>query len=444
MTTPIVILHGWSDDKESFRNLAHKLQGKLERPITDLWLGDYISLDDDVNVDDIIDAMQRAWLDAKLPTADVIIHSTGGLVIRHWMQKYYVSKNSKPPIRNLVMLAPANFGSPLAHTGRTILGRIFKGDREGGKPFQTGTHVLKSLEMASPYTWQLAEKDRFAPNAFSKFGVRCTVIVGNHGYKGLRSLANKDGSDGTVYVATANLNCARLPLRVKRQDGEFEVGKIEEARGETAFLVLDGFDHGSVTGNKSCPAKLLNPIVEALTVTQKNFPDWKRKCATATARVTNKYSGEADSDRHAFQNLVVHVIDDQGNEVDDYVIEFYGDFLEEEDELADVFNQKVVRGVHAYKDNASYRSFMIDSSVLFRYIDSSRETLSISLSALPDINQERTLAGYRTFEDDDIGALKIPYQELKKYFSPHRTLFVEITLPRYQKPEVFSLENLQN
>ena len=443
MTTPIVILHGWSDDKESFRNLAQKLRQKLNRPVTDLWLGDYISLDDDVKVDDIIDAMQRAWQAAKLPESDVVIHSTGGLVIRHWMQKYYVAKDSKPPVRNLVMLAPANFGSPLAHTGRTILGRVFKGDRKGGKPFQTGTHVLKSLEMASPYSWKLAEQDRFAPNAFSKYGVRCTVIVGNHGYEGLRSLANKDGSDGTVYVATANLNCARLPIRVKRDSGTFDIGTLEEAKGETAFLILDGFNHGSVTGNLSCPAALLNPIVGALSVTRASFPQWKRDCATATARVTKKYAKKPERDQHAFQNLVIHVVDDQGHEVSDYVIEFYGDFNEENDRLASVFNQDVVRVVHAYKDNASYRSFMIDTTVLFSYIDEHQETLRISLSALPDINEERTLAGYRTFEDEDIDALVIPYAELRKYFSEHRTLFVEITLPRYQKAEVFTLEQLQ-
>jgi len=45
--------------------------------------------------------MQRAWLDAGLAEADVVIHSTGGLVIRHWMHKYYVAKENKPPVRNL-------------------------------------------------------------------------------------------------------------------------------------------------------------------------------------------------------------------------------------------------------------------------------------------------------------------------------------------------------
>ncbi len=33
-------------------------------------------------------------------------------------------------------------------------------------------------------------------------------------------------------------------------------------------------------------------------------------------------------------------------------------------------------------------------------------------------------------------------RELRKYFSENRTLFVEITLPCYQKAEVFTLENL--
>ena len=74
------------------------------------------------------------------------------------------------------MLAPANFGSPLAHKGRALLGRAIKGFGSG---FETGTHILRSLEMASPYTWELAERDRFGANVFSRDGVRCTVIVGN-------------------------------------------------------------------------------------------------------------------------------------------------------------------------------------------------------------------------------------------------------------------------
>ncbi len=164
---------------------------------------------------DLIRGLARAWKDRKLPTAakgaDVIIHSTGGLIIRDWMYSLYIAKDKKPPVNNLVMLAPANFGSPLAHKGRAFYGRVLKGFNSARR-FETGTQILKALEMASPYSWELAQNDRFKKNAFSASAVRATVIVGNTGYGGISSLANEDGSDGTVYVSTANLNCEHLEI----------------------------------------------------------------------------------------------------------------------------------------------------------------------------------------------------------------------------------------
>ncbi|MGV8690956.1 hypothetical protein ACV35Z_33425, partial [Pseudomonas aeruginosa] len=47
----------------------------------------------------------------------------------------------------------------LAHKGRSFIGRVLKGwNRFVG---QTGTQVLKGLELGSPYSWQLAERDLF-------------------------------------------------------------------------------------------------------------------------------------------------------------------------------------------------------------------------------------------------------------------------------------------
>ena len=43
---------------------------------------------------------------------DLIVHSTGGLVARRWISMYYRDRSC--PVRNLVTLAPANFGSQLA------------------------------------------------------------------------------------------------------------------------------------------------------------------------------------------------------------------------------------------------------------------------------------------------------------------------------------------
>ena len=163
-------------------------------------LADYISMEDEVRFDDIVTAMQAAWDRHGLPTetgsVDAIAHSTGALVIRDWLQRNY--EPERAPIKHLLMLAPANFGSPLAHKGRSFIARVYKGfiaTRPKGEAFETGTEILKGLELASPYTWGLANRDRFGPDGtmYQPGNVLCTVLVGNTGYRGISSIANEDG-----------------------------------------------------------------------------------------------------------------------------------------------------------------------------------------------------------------------------------------------------------
>ena len=223
---PLVIIHGWSDDSSSFVNLAEQISNETGREIESIFLGNYVSLDDDVQMSDIVSALSRAWTKKKLPIqakgVDVIVHSTGGLVIRDWMASKWVNKGKKPPVNNLVLLAPANFGSPLAHKGRAFYGRVVKGF-SSEKKFETGTHVLKALEMASTYSWDLAEIDRFNKNCFGASRVRATTIIGNTGYSGISSIANANGSDGTVYCAAANLNCHSLKIEFPRSSNEVKI-----------------------------------------------------------------------------------------------------------------------------------------------------------------------------------------------------------------------------
>ncbi|MGV8364783.1 alpha/beta hydrolase, partial [Pseudomonas aeruginosa] len=95
-------------------------------------------------------------------TVDVVVHSTGALVLRDWLTRHFDPASA--PVKRFLMLAPANFGSPLAHKGRSFIGRVLKGwNRFVG---QTGTQVLKGLELGSPYSWQLAERDLFGAEAW--------------------------------------------------------------------------------------------------------------------------------------------------------------------------------------------------------------------------------------------------------------------------------------
>ncbi len=446
---PIVIIHGWSDHSASFDKLARRLARETGQPTAQIWLADYISLDDEVRLDDLSAGLERAWGDRQLPTGanaiDVVVHSTGGLVIRAWMQHFYHARGQRPPVQNLVMLAPANFGSPLAHKGRSLIGRVFKG-ASSDRPFETGGQILRALEMASPISWTLAEEDRFAPNVFSGAGVRCTVLVGNTGYSGIRSLANEPGSDGTVYVATANLNCARLSIDVVRSPGdamdEIRLTDEVESRGRTAFRVLDGLDHSEITGNERLTQALLDPILDGLRVKANGFGAWCDDCDAHTAALVEKYARKTDPEHHAFQNTVFRVSDDQGAMVDEYTVEFYGNFDDSRDRWARVFHNEILTKVHAYGDNAAYRSMMIDVTRLRREVGRQEDDLKFSFSALPDIREDRNRVGYKSIGMNDIGQLVLNHAAIHKYFQPNRTLLVDIRLPRYQRPEVFRLTPL--
>lgn len=48
----------------------------------------------------------------KIHDLNIVVHSTGGLVIRHWIWRYYNHRIDECPVKRLVMLAPANLDLP--------------------------------------------------------------------------------------------------------------------------------------------------------------------------------------------------------------------------------------------------------------------------------------------------------------------------------------------
>ena len=59
MPKQVAILHGWSDDSDSFKPLAKFLKKNGYRTVP-LFLGDYISLRDDVKIDDVAKRMRQS------------------------------------------------------------------------------------------------------------------------------------------------------------------------------------------------------------------------------------------------------------------------------------------------------------------------------------------------------------------------------------------------
>ena len=155
----VLVIHGWSDDSGSFKPLGNKLRSAGFDAL-DVWLADYVSMDDDVTVTDAAKRMEEV-IGALVAVGtiaapfDMVVHSTGGLVARNWLVMFDCARKARW-LKRLVMLAPANYGSALAAKGKSFIGRVTKGISNG---FSTGTQMLNALELGSPFQWGLALSD---------------------------------------------------------------------------------------------------------------------------------------------------------------------------------------------------------------------------------------------------------------------------------------------
>lgn len=432
---PTVIIHGWSDSAKSFAPLADfvaQIQG--EPPLT-IRLADWISMNDEVTYEDIAVAMERAWA-ASLPKAaravDVIVHSTGALVVRDWMTRFYRPETA--PVRRFLMLAPANFGSPLAHKGRSFIGRAIKGWGEPG--FQTGERVLKGLELGSPYSFALASRDLFDAGAlwYGPGRILATVIVGNQGYSGVESIANEAGGDGTVRISTANLNASRLELVLDSRQN-VRRAQYTAPRGTVAFAIAGSENHSTVAfkdrGPRSGGTRTL--IEQALRVTDDDFGNgfpWQQRIDALTAGTVSP----------RFQNTVTYVRDDLGHDVADYFVEFYRKGARDETFEQRLY-EKFIRSVHPYADNSAYRSLYLDIDALDAALEAHPDTAQIflSLTAQPVYKPTRHPVGFDPLKSTAEAGLRIPAAEIPNYFRPHRTLLVAVTLERTIDDRVFQI-----
>ncbi|MFC2150097.1 esterase/lipase family protein [Calditrichota bacterium] len=449
MANPVVLIHGWSDDSKAMEPLANYIHDDLGLKTQHINLADYLSMDDSVTFDDINAAMDKAWTLSRNPkSVDVVVHSTGGLVIRNWLHEYFTKNKLPSPVHRLLMLAPANFGSPLAHKGTSMVGRVVKG-WSSEKRFEVGEQLLKGLELASPFSWYLGLEDLFGEGTiFHKEGVLCTVMVGNSGYKGIKAAANEEGSDGTVRVSTANLNCAYLEVDLSKSDRpEFN---LKLSNGQTAFLVLDGYNHATIKeafGKKSADFK------KALTVTPTQFNSWCEQTQKRTNAILKKYSNR-DKYKHGYQNTVFHVhdqfsenhqYDQQAGDVEDYFIEFFNEDGEAQWAEDLFYGRQIIRTTHPFSENSAYRAMLIDVTELYKKLAKlkRKSKLQVSLSAKPDIRSGNNQVGYDSFvEGSAIGAIALSEDEIKMTFVANRTLLVDIKLNREQSPEVFRLKTL--
>lgn len=500
MKNQVAILHGWSDNSDSFKPLAAFLK-KNDFKNVSLWLGDYISKDDDVRIVDIAKRMEavvrKKIEDGNLSEPfDLIVHSTGGLIARHWLDAYYTTQRRRLPVRRLIMLAPANHGSPLASMGKSMAGRIMKGLDNW---LETGTHILNALELASPFQWDLAERDLFVPigqaqasgiYGWGKGKVAVFVLTGSHPYWGFRSLVNENGgSDGTVRVCAANMNVQGRILDFT-QGPKADTPKVSSWRrrnhGTTLpFAILPDRDHELITlpnppqedrhTNGPVEADLGKLILAALACEDMRAyrslaREWE-EISTETAQLVEKDQKRKNMFRrprgspeyfHQYYQVNIRVIDDHGNPVPDYFFEFFGPG--NRGTLAGAsFHRQIIEDIHKNSQTPHSICFYVNRYKLIREfygreLKGREKILNATLSAIPPGSNVRYFSAYDHAAKGRMAVHRLPgvdagidvgsenfdwlksYDDEQKWLHRNCTHYVQIIVPRMPIDKVFTLK----
>ncbi|HNX33657.1 MAG TPA: alpha/beta hydrolase [Kiritimatiellia bacterium] len=378
MSTKTVIVHGWSDTSESFHSIKEYLVG-FGSLVDEIYFADYQSLEDSVTFNDIVDGfndqmIKRSLIAANGETSDelnLIVHSTGGLVVRHWISHFYRNKVGTCPVKRIIMLAPANFGSTLAHRGRSFFGRIGKGQKDLKHFGEVGTNLLLGLELGSPYLWWLAEQDLLSETHFyGRSRIQVTILVGADGYDGLLSLISKDGTDGVVVIPGTSLDVRKYILDFCPLPGYHEAYSqlkvfTSDSSLDVAFGILPGLNHSTIVnhpdyklGNKGHPYhSVLNSISRALTTkTEAAFVEWVAYLRDKTEEVY------ANNLHQRYQQFVFRALDDFNKPIMDYYITFgivagerkgatYKETIFDESDLTDVEHELSDKWEKCFTDN---------------------------------------------------------------------------------------------
>jgi pimeloyl-ACP methyl ester carboxylesterase len=366
MALPIVLIHGYSDNGASFRTWREQLRsGNPAWQSDEISTCSYQSLTDEVTIKDLADGLDRA-LRAKFgddtQPFDAIVHSTGVLVIREWFAR---DRRRLSRLKHLVALAPATFGSPLARQGRSWLGAIFKGQKHLGPDFlAAGDAILDGLELASPYTWELAGRDIFCDPAY--FDDRpdtpyVFVFCGTEMYEGIRELTNSPGMDGTVRWAGAGFNTRQIRLDLTR--GASTHVALQKWMGTNIPVhLMAGMNHGTILSDPT--DELVGLVKKALLVNSAGeFQSWLSEAGARERAVA--VAGE----KGAWQQVIVRCTDQRGDPIRDFHIQLF----EGDDPVPEFDDQPVA----VYSRDGSYRCFHVDISKLLK-----RSSLVVKIMAL--------------------------------------------------------------
>jgi len=439
----LLFIHGWSVTSiNTYGELPQVLQNnapkEMNLQIENIYLSEYISFHDEVTLEDIARAFESARKE-KLGDEHFacITHSTGGPVIRLWMDLYFKNNLLSTPLSHLIMLAPANHGSSLAILGKQKVNRI----KSWFKGVEVGEKVLDWLQLGSIEQWKLNDswlnyeykKDTFFPFVLS--GEK----IDEHFYDFINDYLVEKGSDGVIRLCSANMNYKILTLEQKCNEDPINVvvnshktytypmrlvGDIKSAPN-SAFEVITNASHsgdkyGIMESIKSYRAikPVINSIIESLQIKSKTEYN-------NIIEDMNKRTNIAQKEKQKYIMLVLNVKDNYGNKIDDY--------------------DMILLAGKDYEPNKLPKGFFMDrqkndnSSNLVYYINHNKiknikdKKFGIRIVARPDVGF--THYSPAEFRSEDIN--------IEHFLNPNETLMLDIILKRQIAKNTFVLNTVE-
>jgi len=489
---PTILIHGYSAESpgsdltsitQIYGDLPHDLKDSYE--VIEIDLSRYVSLDDSVSVEDIAFALDRVLneLHADLLKSGfhVIIHSTGALVIRTWVQLF----SPKPsPLGNLIYLAGANFGSGWASIGQGQIARWGRFVFERGA--QRGVKVLQALELGSGGT---VDTHLFFTEAGTRmledYKVQEFIIIGTQAdpewFTFPVRYAHEDGSDGTVRVSASNLNFNHLRIGPKKGTSALswpEIRKtVDDANHKREFgqyyelkdCSLAGKDRPAVpfaiayqcahTGEKmgivsgTLPKEQVQRLIKiALDTPERNRTQWSSAVAAFDKETDNTYNNARTMqkpglfsfleeprnqyDPHA--QVIVRLQDQNGIRIPIAQSDIHFDSDQQDHKTIPM--QKLVEDTSISGVSPNCICFYLRA---LRFDRKSKQWLD-QLGNVGDFVLEITAIEPAAQRQDPLVSylpLRIPLNktELGKYIQPHRTTIIDVELLRLPSSEVYKL-----
>jgi pimeloyl-ACP methyl ester carboxylesterase len=496
---PLILIHGYSADEQAFHPLRDSLTARgLDLNFIDIC--SYISLNNEITIKDIAEGLARAFrYDANLNKKydmntcefDAIVHSTGMLVLRSWLTNYGSAARGANArlsrLKHLIGIAPATWGSPQAHKGRTWLGALVKGNRELGPDFlNAGDAVLDGLELGSKFTWDLAHIDLLGKNPY--YGKEAntpyvSIFIGNSPYTGLSSVANEPGTDGTVRWSGCGLNTRKITIDLTRfptdengnpAEHRLTISDWANDRLDVPLIAVNGRNHSTILSNPD--HEMVDLIVDFLRVGVVDaanpdaitYDSWLNRATRygesgKTEMLINPVAGmpvlterfisfaghligkNPDAPLEGWQQFIVHAKDERGDGINDYLLEVLRD-----ENGKDVPFEEMYTDVHAYRADPSYRCFHIrlpqgisrqDASLKIR-VHASSGTALIGYQGYKDLHSDQQPASSTAGEGQAMNQEAEPViLEVKdlgngtaSLFHPFTTTLIELLLSREPIP----------